>query len=632
MIPLHISAGIVGAINIIPAARSYIARLTDAVDINWQLAVNDMIAEAQLDGWYSKLDAWWIYANASLDNACKSITGSTYDQTHAGHAPTLEAFRKITGDGSAAYLASSYKFGTSTLASLNDHSMFAWNVRNKSGTSYVAGASAGGTTIGIRPWTGTQAQFFSASASSGNVSVTYGTGLRGLSRDNGTNFIGVVDDTDTTLAVASSALPTNVASTLRLGLGGTYSDLSPVMEMRGKALSADERRSVWHTWGTFLIRIGAVTTLTPPGQTPLGPNHWQASDISSVTTVTKVTMQAAAPDSNSVSYLDYDYFPLNVAASKNIASLVASTWNTTAITAMHFLWGNRNNSRSGLKPNPIYPAPVTSTGVECRMEYSTTALARAADRIAAMYTLGYTFTEIQTYATSVGLSCISGYGSGDVLSTSYLIANANTVFTRTPSVGTAYKTALDKAWIPDARVVDCTTLTAGGILLDCEWQDGRTAADTLAHVIDIADLCAAKSKRLIVYCNAFDAASQIYSNFNATNLWTIHNHAAVELCILLTTDDGDDAATVNASIEAQLDLIRAGGTVNYSKLTFVVSLGPPGNQFTNAAADAIKAKIDLYGIGGAHFFRQNQPQGGMLNEPDTNHNQIIARVLGLPTS
>ena len=293
MIPLHISAGIVGAINIIPAARSYIARLTDAVDINWQLAVNDMIAEAQLDGWYSKLDAWWIYANASLDNACKSITGATYDQTHAGHAPTLDAFKSIKGDGSAAYLASSYKYGTSTLASLNDHSLFVWNLRNKSGTSYIAGASAGGFTIAIRPWTGTRAEFFSGAASSGNVNVTYGTGLRGISRDNGSTFVGVIDHTETTLPVASTGLPTNVASTLRLGLGGTYSDLWPAMELRGKALTLAQRQSVYQAMGNFLLRIRAVTTIDPPSKVPLGPNHWQASDINSVTTVTKVTRRCA---------------------------------------------------------------------------------------------------------------------------------------------------------------------------------------------------------------------------------------------------------------------------------------------------------------------------------------------------
>lgn len=242
-----------------------------------------------------------------------------------------------------------------------------------------------------------------------------------------------------------------------------------------------------------------------------GPEHQDLTHV-------QVFHNAGPPTEANVA--TYGYFPIRVALPFDSNSAV----NAQALPGVQVglgLWVHRAmrlGNGKGTKPNPIRPAILHSSGVECRLEYSTIGRAIAATRIAVLYSAGGSVADCQAIAVAAGMA------AGDVLTHVEAAAQRETLFIAAPDPDAtppyteiAYMVARDKIVLPAARLVDAVS-PVWGIALDYEAQDQRSEAETLALIQWCAGQTSTLGWRLFVYTNPLDTATSAANGLGPGNL------------------------------------------------------------------------------------------------------------------
>jgi hypothetical protein len=253
------------------------------------------------------------------------------------------------------------------------------------------------------------------------------------------------------------------------------------------------------------------------------------------------------------------------------------------------------------------------------------------------FTLGYpAHVSNPTYLTMGYLDAANAAGipDSDVYTWQYAYTNRNTVFSnyyQSKSLSEKTYSCSDKVILPDSRLYDAKT--PGGVILDAEAQDGRTPAQLLSQLQNLANLCANNPYRpaeFLVWGNPFNGGGAKNTGFDITNLYLLHQTPNLILSPVAWQSNIEKDLT--KSLKNQFDLLKGPNgdqPINYRKLVMTCSMSTKdGKYFSPAEITTIKSYLAL-GMLGISCWLDYAQAGGPLSTP---YNQELANILGLPTT
>ena len=657
MLPAFASAG-TNSPAFLAETKALLARFTTVAPLTHAVRLNRLIKRMKDAGIWARTDACWCLAAHHEQAARRNIVADTFNLT-AVNSPSFVAYAGFKGDGVSAYLDPTLTPSTATLLlRQNDVAIYFWNTFENEGPSSTvdigATSGGGGQNLSIRFRFGVNASIGGMAGATDDVRVATATGLTGFSRDNSANFRRFRSGGTGTITRTSSGLPTAPFRILRLSGSGNYSLMQVPFGWMGRSLDEDQEHELYSAALEFLISSGAVTEddQTFPAD-PDPPHQWARGDITTITTAwpgINVSWQVPPPASDAITNTGanaYAYYPANAFTSQDIASIIAST--CTLGPAFHLMFAARKSGQHNPNEFPIYPAIKGDSGansqLQCRISFSTYARAMAHDEIRFRYSLNYSDASIVAAANAVGLTAVApfdDYTAGDVITWAEASAekNSTALFTTVSSVNPLWVYCTDKVTLPTGRITSASATLSGGILYDAENQDERAPADQLAHVQNLAALCAnapGGAKQFALYLNPLDGPGAGYSGFDRTNLYLLHQDPHVSFISILVIRD--DARSPLTQINAQLDMLRGvpadGETVgtepiDYSKIMLVVGIGADDQEMTDAQCLEINDWIDANRPGWLMFFRYNAVVGGLIAD-DWKAVRVAGIVTGLYT-
>lgn len=385
----------------------------------------------------------------------------------------------------------------------------------------------------------------------------------------------------------------------------------------GAALDDAQELALYQVERDYLVAKG-TWSLTNPDQIT-GPNYLTADMINDVTpSGWRVVMQASPPASDSVPETDYPYYPLNVAQAQEIGPAVASTWTGGVVD--QFLWVDRYIQSLAPGANPIFPPIHTSSGTECRVQFTTLALAIASTKVKVAYTIGMPAHNGGTGYLDIAND--AGLADSDVLAHDAVEAQADTLCTIDY---VPFKVFYDKIWLPQTRLVDLPADLREGVTLDMEPHDGRVAADTTGMISFLSSIVHSAGYKLTMYNNPLNGPRVIANGMDQSNMYLL-----VALCdyFNLLAWHANTEGDIIASLLNQLDLLTGPGhdqPIPYSKLMVTMELGTLGTTPDEAAA--IREFMVPRGFAGIGYWRHGAVQGGQKCRWTV---QKILLSLGLP--
>ena len=364
----------------------------------------------------------------------------------------------------------------------------------------------------------------------------------------------------------------------------------------------------------------------------------------------------------------YAYYPETDAATQLVASLQPNITSENTIGGHHWIWQMRMIASApyNTRPNNLAPDYLTGTTqsytlvrtdpsnpnstLQCRMQYTSLAKANAATEALLRYTLGFPAHSGSTNPMKLGYLDVAnnaGIPDSSVMFFQDAYNNVDTVFPTYLSgvLGGPYFVGTDQIILSSARLIDSNI--AKGVVLDSEAQDGRSSSDLLQQLQLYAALCATVGLEFVAYPNAWNGAggqNTGYSNGTTSDiLYTLNNTPNLKLCLVAWK--GNAEQDITQSLNNQLALITKGPTgnqnnpINYANIIMTVGIGFPTyvqknttfnnpGQFT-AAECAIINSYMARGMAGMMVWRDYGTAGGPLSN---SYNQVLAAVLGLPTS
>ena len=315
----------------------------------------------------------------------------------------------------------------------------------------------------------------------------------------------------------------------------------------------------------------------------------------------RVTQQAAAPANDTVD-ATYANFPLNIASVGELYTSRNSTWSGTA---QHKIWANRATGGHNTKDNGCQSAIQNSSGVDCRMRFSTIAKANAATACRLSYSAGY--AEYESDGVS-GYGDIADAANIGWVTWTYANNNPNLVF---PASAATWVYATDIVVLPRTRLADMHT-AGKEFAVDYEPQDSRTASDTSAIVAQLVALAHGKGYTLTFYTNPLDGTGGTpYNGLTSANFDSVL--AAVDYFNILIYS-GSPSGNVSTSFSTQLAKFTS---PPLSKLQVTWGLDC-------TAADAAAIRTAMSGFAGVEFWPNGATMGGDCSTNSSVINQIAA--------
>lgn len=327
----------------------------------------------------------------------------------------------------------------------------------------------------------------------------------------------------------------------------------------------------------------------------------KASSANVTPTGLRVTQQAAPPANDTVD-ATYPNFPLNIASVGELYTSRNSTWSGTL---QHKIWANRATGGHNTKDNGCQTAIQNTSGVDCRMRFSTIAKANAATACRLSYSAGY--AQFETDGVS-GWGDIAATTSLSVVPWSTANANPNTYFTGSASTW-VYST--DLVVLPRTRL--CDMLTGGKeFAVDYEPQDSRTATDTSTLITKLVALAHGKDYTLTFYTNPLDGTGGTpYNGLTSANFDSILS--AVDYFNILIYS-GSPSGDVSTSFSTQLAKFTS---PPLSKLQVTLGLDC-------TAVDAVAIRTLMSGFAGVEFWPNGATMGGDCSTNSVVINEIAA--------
>jgi hypothetical protein len=622
--------------------------------------LTQLIDTLKAAGIWQVMDVFSIYALHHAQASGLNLIDVEHKATFVG-APTWAPFQGFAGNGIDAALEHEIDFaGDLPHVTAENHSLWVWCLTDLPGATIEVGANGGGSQLAIRVRSGTDAGLWSCNEERNDVPVVSGRGFTGLSRTSPSAFLGFKNATATAFTRPAGVIPTSRVSVLRIGAGATFSPNQIAFWAIGGGLSAEQGVTLYEAMRTFLAGVGAIDPNETDDPEAIGENHFTAAMIHEVTPDGLIVeQQAPAPASNAVTEATYPYFPLSASTSQNAAANATSTWDGSAVsppapTARKvFVFTPRRHddpNQVNRRPWPPYPRIFNSSNLSCQFEFpGGLAKAMAAEEAQVMFACGYPkraeggLPGYLDVLDAAGFVTDDSLTSGDCRTRDAWAADADALFPHDALSysGPLIKVAHDKVWLPQARLADM--LDAYGIWCDMEPHDGRGPAETKAHILKLAERCAALGYGFDLYTNALNAGTQIANGLGSSNLADIVNDPNVSrLSVQVCQGNAATPAAAEATILAQLALLKGPSgdrPIPYGKLTMVVGIGASGQELPLSSAEVVRAFIEgrdddgtpnpAKAFGAVDVWRNGGIAGGEITRP---FNQVMATVLGLPTA
>ena len=659
--------------NILPETATWLSRCQVQPDYNYIQYINNLIITLKKAGVWQKLDGLYLLNQTNFNTASYNLVQPKFDLTIPYGAAGFSPNSGYQGDGTIflntncnlATQAKNYKPGSS--------SMFMWSLLpGQSSVNYDMGCETGSplSRAGLRARIGTNAGLYANSNTIIPMSVGSGDGFLAWSRTDPSTVIGYKSGNATTFTNTEINIPSS--STLTILMLNVPPTATPLAKSTNKlalcgfggALTQADLDVLYGACLTYLTFCGTIDNYSP--SEPAFPAYFSPTSINQVKAINgpnfRVYQQIPPPlydgQSNLPSTGGYAYYPESDAASQVAASFQSSVTTETTIRCHHWLWQMRQDitqpSTYNTRPNLLAPdylagttTPYTlkrndpnspnSPYLDCRMQYTGIDKANAATETLLRYTLGFPAHCGLSNPTPLQLGYLDVANNAGIPDSSVMFFqdaynNVNSVFPNYVSgvLGGPYYTGTDQIILSSSRVIDAPTGT--GVVLDSEAQDGRTPDQLLTQLQLYAQLCASVGREFLVYPNALNGGGAQNTGFSISNLYKIHQTPNLNLCILAWA--GNIEKNLLASLNNQINLLKGPNNdqpITWNKLVMTVGIGiptNPGGMFTPADCATIRTFL-ANGMLGVNVWRYFGKAGGPLSTP---YNQVLAGVLGLPTS
>jgi hypothetical protein len=557
--------------------------------------------------------------------------------------------------------------------SLNNAHMSVWSTTATSG-SYISNtgqtdvmgaySTSSGTTFRGSIRLNSQNTFFAYPNSNILVqgTITGPPGLFAWTRTDATNATVFKDGSFITASSPVTGLPNETIKVFYdAGVYNSDPNTTTLMSF-GAGLSNTQLSAYYDAASRLLISAGILNyeSLETVNAQPTLPayftNTTQAVVAANNISGFRVYQQVQPPSSDSTTGNTYPYFPMSDAATVQIEK----SYTGSLINSSHWLWqmrqivpvGSIYNDRPNLQPPTSFisgNALKNAAGLDCWVRYSTLTTAIGATECQARWSLGYPQYDPLGRSTDpiyMGWGdCANYYGLPQPVPYDYAAgANTATFFPTTFSTSNTKRVktcavCTDQVILTPGRLVDVRG-PQRGLALDCEAQDARTPDVLLNQIQRLAAICQAAiyapsgkgPYEFCVYPNPVENAGAINTGFDITNLYQIHQTPGVKLVLIAwkknkTTDMG-------LSIDNQENLLKGPNgdqPINYSNLILGVGMGTTKYKDLMTVNDATKlrSRIVSRNYSGVLIWKDYGAYGGLLT---STYNQVLATVLGLPTS
>jgi hypothetical protein len=430
-------------------------------------------------------------------------------------------------------------------------------------------------------------------------------------------------------------------------IAGSYTDATASVCSFGSGLTVEEMETYRTIVTTALIDIGSIDDDDPDlGEQAFSSGCFTSADtaeaLANFPSGFKIITQARAPTTNAETEATYLFFPMTDAATQQATrfALTGDDYNN-----WHFQWMMRKQlppTAFNDRANVLSPSIRNSLGFLCWLLYSDYSLAIGAVEVVARWTLGFPqfVNDTPDYVGDADSTNVDIMGWGDaaifwgfdlanIISWDDATAQADTFFPdyyESRAGNGKWYTCTDCIVLPQARLID--GVNPQGIVLDAEAQDDRSPALFKVQVDRLAALCNTQGMKLQLYCNPLTNPGAIRTGFSVSNLWHFHNIPNVYLCVVVWKQFS--TTNLDTQVQGQLDLIRAGGAIDYGKIFLVPAMGILGKwQMSLSEADAVHNLMAGNGnpanaFAGMHIWRAFGIVGGAFSRT---YNQILAHLL-----
>jgi hypothetical protein len=257
-------------------------------------------------------------------------------------------------------------------------------------------------------------------------------------------------------------------------------------------------------------------------------------------------------------------------------------------------------------------------------------------------TFSGTYASAGTVKNDTVLTTDVNVNTGAVGHWRYFRTNANAIFVN-DAVGGAFKAVRNVIILGQGRLSDVRARgnsPVGGLFLDLEWADGRSAAQFERSIKGLARLCHAKNYTLNATSHAVHKGTGTYSGWRKSNANALLTSAPgvdgidenIDLLALLTYQNKPTAQAMVDDILLQMNFFRGvDGTlpVPISKLALELRVGGHLSEIKVDYIDALRSLRTTYGFTHCWITPLYARFGGSLERIP---NQRLAQFLGEPTS
>lgn len=600
-------------------------------------------------GWSEALDFFYLFAGPSLAGGLVNLGSAPIPPATAPVAPSFLPYRGIQGDG-LGWIRPGFTFPQIPEAAPTNFWIGAYAFDAYSSTLSDFGATGGGATIAIKGANSGRLSTNALCPTFDDTTINSSIGFFAEYRNATESYIVRKRGAESVKAtVGAASLPTGEIGLLRLGINGAISPAPRLSAWFGGAsaalgASATLRGDMANAFDELMIAIGVLTAddLDDTPETIVPPHAFGPSAMAQVRPGLRV-WQGGAPPPTGWTVNTFPRGPLTDTFVTDTALLIGAGLDPS-VGRWTRIWGPRANVRAINGGNPISPAITASNGGRCRTEFSSYATADASMIATLAYHLGRAAHE--TGGTGY-LDIINAAGMPDEawIPYAYAAANPDTVFSLPATNGKSDRVTLDKVIQPHGRHWDIPAASRTGIDFDWEVSDGRSGADATSALLTAAAMCRAAGQQCTLYLNPLNGGNPAQEGIDASNLWQLH--AAFDYISVLIYSRSLEGNAAD-SIRNQLALLTGPNSdkgITYPKIRLTVGIGASAGTLSLTDAATCRQALDgtLPGcppsvsgsvgsgkaMGGVLFWPNLGTPGGALSR---SYNQVIATVLGLPTS
>ena len=676
-----------------PETVTWYSRCAVKPPYNYVTYTDNLISELKSSGVWQQLEALYLLNQNDYGTTPYNLIQPQFDlyipYGVSGFLPNVG----FQGNGTNVKLNTNCNLFTDTTKyTLSSASMFMWSLsQNYSSTTYDMGCQSNNPLTRAAICCHNKNTFSFYANSTYAVNMTVGAASQGgffaWSRNNDfNNVIGYNSGGAVSFPSTAVGVPyVNQLTMFNLNVNQPYvqegfSSIQCPLFGFGGGLTQAQLDSLYGACLAYLSACGTINN-DYPIDAPTFPAYFSPNSITQVRTINgpdfrvyqnipppvvdNQTNQINNPPTNP----GYAYYPESDSGTQVVASLQPSVTSETTIGGHHWIWQMRALASApyNTRPNNLAPDYLAGTTtsytlvrndptvsgspmLQCRMQYSSLETANAATETLLRYTLGFPAHSDSTDPMQYGYLDVAnnaGIPDSSVMFFQDAYDNRNTVFPTylTGVLGGPYYVGIDQIILSSARLIDSNVAT--GVILDSEAQDGRSSSDLLQQLQLYAALCASVGLEFVAYPNAWNGSGAQNTGYSygtvSDILLELNNTPNLKLCLVAWK--GNAEQNITQSLDNQLALITKGpsGTennpINYANILMTVGIGFPTyehknitfknpGQFTPSECAIINNYMQR-GMAGMVVWRDYGSAGGPLT---SSYNQVLAAVLGLPTS